>query len=105
MAWRDAIRATAERHRPGHPLPGPVWVRLVFRMRRPKYHFGTGRNAKRLKPSAPATHTNRPDLDNLVKAVLDVLGQLSYWRDDSQIVQVDARKEWGEPGVDVEVAA
>lgn len=29
---------------------------------------------------------SKPDLDNLAKAVLDVLTQLGVWRDDAQVV-------------------
>ena len=38
-------------------------------------------------------HTKRPDVDNLVKAVLDALNGVA-WEDDSQIVRLSASKEY-----------
>lgn len=40
-------------------------------------------------------HTKKPDIDNLVKAVLDALNDVA-WEDDSQIVRVAAEKEYSE---------
>jgi len=39
----------------------------------------------------------KPDVDNLVKAVMDGLNGIAY-EDDSQVVRITARKEWGEEG-------
>ena len=50
-------------------------------------------------------HTKKPDLDNLVKAVLDGLNGVAY-EDDSIIWNVDATKEYGdEPEVWVTIFA
>lgn len=38
-------------------------------------------------------HTKKPDVDNLVKAVLDALNGVA-WEDDSQIVRLSASKEY-----------
>ena len=46
---------------------------LLFRFPRPRSHFGTGRNAGQLKPSAPFYVRTRPDLDKLARAVGDAL--------------------------------
>jgi len=54
---------------------------------RPKSHYGTGRNAGKLKPSAPVHHVKVPDLDNIVKRVSDLMNAIVY-KDDSQIVQI-----------------
>ena len=44
-------------------------------------------------------HTKKPDLDNLVKAVLDALNGVAYM-DDSRISNINASKEYGrEPSV------
>lgn len=46
-----------------------------------------------------APHTKKPDLDNLVKAVLDALNGVAYM-DDSRISNINASKEYGrEPSV------
>ncbi len=39
--------------------------------------------------------TKKPDIDNIVKAVLDALNGLAY-KDDTQVVQVTANKVYGE---------
>ena len=74
-------------------------LRLVFWLPRPKGHFGK----KGLKPSAPADHTTKPDLDNLIKAIKDALKGL-VWVDDSQVCRLVADKKYGaEPKVEIEV--
>ena len=70
---------------------GPLWMTLCFYMPRPKAHYGSGKNADKLKPSAPAEHIKKPDLDNLIKFVKDCLNGIA-WVDDSQIVSLSADK-------------
>lgn len=77
------------------PAPAPtreaVAVALRFGLPRPKGHWGTGRNADRLKPSAPAWPATKPDVDKLERAVLDALTGV-LWADDSQVVVLSADK-------------
>ena len=83
--WRRQVAAAYVDHDFGDMLDGPVSVIVDFYLPRPKSHYGTGRNAGALKPSAPAEHLTMPDTDKLVRAVGDALTRLA-WRDDSQIV-------------------
>lgn len=80
---------------PGLATPAPtreaVAVALRFGLPRPKGHWGTGRNADRLKPSAPAWPATKPDVDKLERAVLDALTGV-LWADDSQVVVLSADK-------------
>ena len=39
--------------------------------------------------------TKKPDLDNVIKAVLDALNGVAY-KDDSRIVRIEARKEYSD---------
>lgn len=79
-----------------HPaLTGPLVIDCVFYMPRPKYHYGTGRNSGKLKPSAPVFHVRKPDTSNLVKFIEDCLNGVC-WKDDSQIYQITATKRYGE---------
>jgi Holliday junction resolvase RusA-like endonuclease len=55
------------------PIESPVRVDIEFIMPRPKGHYGTGRNAGKIKASSPYLHSGIPDKDNLEKAVLDAL--------------------------------
>lgn len=64
---------------------GPVRVEIVAYYRRPKSHYGTGKNAGRIKQSAPVWPLVKPDFDNVEKAICDALNGLAY-SDDSQIV-------------------
>ena len=71
------------------PIEGPVCLSATFWFERPKSHYG-----KILKASAPVQHTQRPDVDNLIKTVLDGLNGIA-WKDDAQVIEVTGRKEWG----------
>ncbi len=76
-------------------MQGPVGLRIVFLRPRPKGHYGTGRNAGKLKASAPEWPTARPDTLKLARAVEDALTGV-IWQDDSQVVAHDLAKRWGE---------
>ena len=73
---------------------GPLWVSCHFYMVRPKGHYGTGKNAGKLKASAPQYHTvKRYDTDNLLKWVLDCLNGMA-WKDDCQVVELYGIKQY-----------
>lgn len=82
-------------------LAGPLHVDLEFRLSRPKGHYGTGRNERRLKPSAPEHPAGKPDIDKLARAVLDAL-KLVVWTDDAQVVSLNLRKRYVPSFVGVE---
>jgi len=63
---------------------GPVALGVVMVRHRPKLHFGTGRNAGKLKPLAPGWTTSRPDASKVVRAIEDAMATIVY-RDDAQI--------------------
>jgi len=91
-SWRQDIAvASREAMEGASPYIEPVDVRLMFWLPRPQAHFGTGRNAEKLKPSAPIAPSVHPDLDKLVRAVLDALTGIVF-RDDKQVVSLTASK-------------
>ena len=96
---------TVQKYAPKSPILGDIRLKLWFCMPRPRGHYGTGKNAGRLKDSAPRWHTKRPDLDNLIKFVLDSLGGRGiYWKDDSQVYSIVAQKLYDEkPRVVIEI--
>lgn len=112
--WRSDIRDQAERAMRDHstpnldplpPLTGPVAVELAFRLPRPKGHYRTGAHAGELRPAAPIWPATKPDLDKLVRAVLDACSAL-VWTDDAQVVDLGVRKRYADgegPGVTVTV--
>jgi Holliday junction resolvase RusA-like endonuclease len=69
---------------------------------RPKAHYGSGRNADKLKDSAPAFPLGKPDVDKLSRGVMDALTGIIF-RDDSCVVTKRASKRYGRPGVAIEV--
>lgn len=95
--WRDVVAwsAVAARNkvRGWRPLTGPVALSLVFTLPRPRSHFGTGRNADRVRRSAPARPDVTPDLDKIVRATKDALTTARVWRDDALVV--DYRPPFG----------
>jgi Holliday junction resolvase RusA-like endonuclease len=102
--WRDSIMAeAAEAIRMGQRVPGacegaPVTVNISFMLKRPASHYGQGRNAARLLPSAPLWPAVRPDVDKLCRAVLDALSDMGIYRDDAQVISLTAIKTYATPG-------
>ena len=80
----------------GHTLmTGPISMVVSFDFERPKSHFGTGRNANKLKPSAPDYHVCKPDKDNLVKFLKDCFNNL-VWKDDCQVFESTEIKRYSD---------
>ena len=78
--WRADIANAAKAHT--IKADGAVKVDLKFVFHRPK-------TVKRKEPSV------RPDLDKLIRAVLDGLTDVAY-RDDEQVTDLTASKSYGE---------
>lgn len=68
------------------PLSHPVYIECEF-------HFGTPKSwSKNKKAAALGTpHASKPDLDNLVKFILDALNGI-VWKDDAVIAEIHAKK-------------
>jgi Holliday junction resolvase RusA-like endonuclease len=91
--WRAVVSEAAQQATTA-PFDGPLHVRFEFHKVRPKSHFGTGKYAGALKPSAPPYPTVKPDTTKLVRAAEDALKGIC-WRDDSQVVSQRASKRYG----------
>ena len=91
------------RFKPKQPISGNIILSLSFTMPRPKNHYRAGRRSHVLKVKAPYYHIKRPDLDNLVKLIADVIqGKDRFIMDDSQICTLYAEKQYGkEPKTEV----
>ena len=96
--WRMAVKYAAMDARAAYhqqvPMTSAVALEVIFRLPRPKGHFGTGRNSGLLKPSAPWYPAGRPDLDKLLRSTFDALGEAGVWGDDAQVVTVAASKDY-----------
>lgn len=89
--FAELVRWAAQEVAPPQLLTGPVEVSMAFGLQRPK-----SASRKRVWP------TTKPDVDKLVRLVLDALTHV-VWADDAQVVRQSASKEYGEPGVTVTV--
>ena len=85
------------KYKPNHPYTGNIRLSIRFTMPRPKSHYRTGKYRHLLKDGCKdiVYHSIKPDLDNLVKLISDVL-QPSFYVDDSQICELYAEKMYGE---------
>lgn len=78
------------------PFQGPVALSVAFtwpwRKSEPKKNRAKG---TKWIPS-------RPDADNLVKMMLDIMTTLEFWDDDGQVAWITVQKKWGDdPGIQV----
>lgn len=87
-AARAKLRAHMSRHVPVEPFQGAVrlttwWCFPVL---------GNHRDGE--------YKTSKPDTDNLVKLLKDVMTDLGYWQDDAQVASEVIEKYWAEqPGI------
>jgi len=83
-------------------------VRAVFVLARPAAHYGTGRNSRDLKASAPDRPPNGADSDKLARAVLDGIVAGGAIADDRQVADLPVCKVYallGQPaGVAISIA-
>lgn len=83
-AWAEvvAMEALAARTRQRFPVQaGPVAISLAFRFKRPR------------RPKHPTHHITRPDLDKLVRGMLDPMTGV-LWIDDAQVDTILATKHY-----------
>ena len=99
-AWDDAM---VENKQSTPDLRESEFENLVaaieFVFPRPKSHYGTGKNADVLKPSAPKYCTSRGngDIDKLARSTLDGLSVSaggSVLEDDSLVVELNTKKRY-----------
>ncbi len=100
LAGRAAaqLEAMPDDVRPRLPLAGPLHLTVAFDMPIPSSWSQRKRTAAISESVLP---TSKPDLDNLLKLVIDALNGLA-WVDDSQIVGITTTKRYAStPGVTV----
>lgn len=83
---QNALVARLAGHRPTQPLDGPLAMSVLWVFQRPKAMKDTG---------SLAFHTKRPDLDNLLKGVLDALEPAGWVTDDARICRFTCTKFYG----------
>ena len=74
------------------PITGPVRLSVVATFTPPPSWSKKKREAALTAPHA--AHTQKPDGDNIVKAILDGLNRIAF-ADDAQVFEQSCRKAWG----------
>jgi Holliday junction resolvase RusA-like endonuclease len=95
-AWQERVALkVAESRGSRPPLEGPVAIVADFCFGRPPSHSLKSGRLRKGAPLAPG----RPDLDKLVRGLLDALTGVLF-KDDSQVCELDVSKRYYEtPGV------
>jgi len=101
--WMTEVRMTAGAIWRGELLAEPLVLEATFWFARPKSHYGSGKNADKLKPSAPMWHDQVPDLSKLVRCLEDGLSKVVYVDDRMISMYGEVEKAWttGSAGAEV----
>jgi len=94
-AGKQSLRELVQSQAPDKPLTGPLRVDCFFFYGHLKGHYGTGRNAGKIKDSAPTWKSTKPDRDNSDKFVLDSLDGV-FFLNDSQVCDGRIMKRYDE---------
>lgn len=90
--WRKTAQPWFERAAPDDPLEGPLQVSLVVVL---PFRKSDHRKTKYVPRK---WHTARPDLDNVLKAVLDCCQSAAWFRNDTQIARAVVEKLYASQG-------
>lgn len=84
---RNLLTYKMKRYKPDKPSEKPIrlTVILYFDVKSPKKLWGTYK-------------TTKPDCDNYVKEIKDVMTDLGFWKDDNQVVDLHIIKYYAEKG-------
>lgn len=89
--WMTALHAVAQEHAP-RALTGALRVDVRFAMPRPKSHY---RASGALKDGVPTHRAKSPDVDKLLRAVLDAL-EGPLFANDAQVVEISGEKTYSD---------
>lgn len=93
----NAIWALMKPHVPSDPLAGPLLLSVTF-----SYPWRKSETKRVIAGYAAYPIATRPDVDNIAKSLLDVMGTLRFWNDDGQIADLTLRKEYSDkPGITI----
>ena len=70
-----------------HTFCGPIEISLSFFLRLPK--------SKQLRKTKGLYHISKPDIDNLIKFILDVMSDIIY-ADDAYVCKINAAKYYSD---------
>lgn len=90
-AAEDDLIAHLERYRPKRPIDGGVMLEATWCFPLSGHADGEPRVTK-------------PDCDNLMKGLKDVMTLLGWWHDDAQVFSETCTKVWSEiPGIRIDI--
>ena len=96
--WRGVVQYQSEQQYKGPVITDAVSVEITFLIARGKGHWSKRKGKEdQLLPSAPTHHTSAPDVDKLTRGLLDPLTVRCggcVLKDDSQVVEIVARKRY-----------
>ena len=97
--WRNDVMSAAQQAYSGPAVTWDVELDITFYFPRPKSHYGTGKNADKLKPSAPKKPTSRAcgDTTKLARSTEDAVSECSGYpvlKDDCQVTDLICRKRY-----------
>ena len=93
--WKNGLKLLAK-SKIKKQIEGEVYLQIEFFYEIPKSW------TKKKKESAK-WHTSKPDIDNLIKSVMDSLSGIAF-KDDGQVVMIQARKQYANfDGVKIEI--
>ena len=100
-AAREMLTAHFSRHAPLKPLAGPLYLEATWTFNWFAYELPQ-RKAGKLGQWEPSIV--KPDTDNLVKMLKDVLEDLGYWKNDAHVSAEYLRRGRGDrPGVHIRI--
>lgn len=105
--WRAHVSHCARRglEQRGHVADPrqPIGVEITLTLKRPSSHMGQGRNAGRVKASAPGHPTSHAhgDADKFLRLILDALQDAAVLVDDAQVIETSCRKAYVDPAAPI----
>lgn len=88
QAWEAELMEKLRPWLPSEPIEGPVILTAAFGYKPSK------------KSDIGKWKITKPDTDNSIKTVKDVLTRLGFWKDDAQVVFEVCKKLWvSDPGI------
>lgn len=81
--WKETVAAYFKLHRKP-VITVPVFLEVVFFFPIPQ----------RLKNKGLVPHVTKPDVDNLLKAVMDAMTDAGVWKDDALVYGTSAEKRY-----------
>jgi len=88
----ENLASLISKYAPAVPFSGPVAIKVDIFLPIPKSQSQWRKDAA---IAGHIKHTSKPDIDNCLKELLDVMTKTGFWDDDSQVMRIAATKQYG----------